>query len=124
MRKVTILRRKSFVGCVGKLQLYVEDQINGDLDVCGYKCSKLGVLKNGEQKTFEIGNEETKIFAFWDKSSRNFSNNLYIVPSEFTPLICSTSTLVIFGLYAIIDNVSIAAVDRLGFALLSKIGYI
>lgn len=81
MRKVTILRRKSFVGCVGKLQLYVEDQINGNLDVCGYKCSKLGDLKNGEQKTFEIGNEETKIFAFWDKSSRNYSNDLYIVPA-------------------------------------------
>ena len=38
-------------------------------------------------------------------------------------IIDSISALVIFGLYAIIANVSNAALDKLGFALLSKIGY-
>ena len=42
-------------------------------------------------------------------SIRLYSNSLYIVPSEFTPLIASISALVIFGLYAIIDRVSSAA---------------
>ena len=81
MRNVTIRRNKSSIGCLGKLKLYVEDQINGDLEINGIKCSKLGELKNGEEKTFQISENETKIFAIWDKSSRNYSNDLYIVPA-------------------------------------------
>ena len=34
-----------------------------------------------EALVYHTFNEETKIFAFWDKSSRNYSNDLYIVPA-------------------------------------------
>lgn len=81
MRNVTIKRNKSFVGSLGKLKLYVVDPINGDLDINGEKCAKLGELKNGEEKSFVISEEETKIFAIWDKTSRNYCNDLYIVPA-------------------------------------------
>ena len=57
------------------------------------------------------------------KCIKLYSNNLYIVPSEFTPRIDSICALVILGLYAIIANVSIAAFDKFGFDLLSNIGY-
>ena len=43
---------------------------------------------------------------FPDSAIKLYSNNLYIVPSEFTPLIASISALVILGLYAIIDYVN------------------
>ena len=58
---------------------------------------------------------------FPDSAIKLYSNNLYIVPSEFTPLICSISALVILGLYAIIESVSSAAFDRFGLLRLSKI---
>lgn len=61
---------------------------------------------------------------FPDSAIKLYSNNLYIVPSEFTPLIASISALVILGLYAIIASVSSAACDKFGFVLLSNIGYI
>jgi len=57
-------------------------------------------------------------------SINSYSNNLYIAPSELTPLISSICALVILGLYAIIANVSNAALDKLGLFLLSIIGYI
>ncbi len=84
MRKLIIKRHKTFVACIGKIKIYMEDNQNGNLDIRNIKCIKLGELKNGEEKEFEIPNEEIKIFAIWDKMSRNLYNDMYIVPkSEF-----------------------------------------
>ena len=60
---------------------------------------------------------------FSASSINPYSNNLYILESDATPRTASISALVIFGLYAIIERVSKAAEERLGFARLSNRGY-
>lgn len=43
--------------------------------------NKLGELKNGEEKTFAIGNEETKIYVIQDKLSKGICNEMCIIPA-------------------------------------------
>ncbi len=81
MRNLTIKREKRFVACLGKMKVYIEDSTANDLTINGVTCRKLGTLKNGEEKTFEIGNEEAKVFVIADKLSKNFCNEYYSLPS-------------------------------------------
>lgn len=71
MRKLTIKREKSFVGCLGTMKIYIEDQASSELTVNGVGCRKLGDLKNGEEKSFEIGCEAVRIFVIGDKLSKD-----------------------------------------------------
>lgn len=91
MRKLTIKREKSFVGCAAKMQIYISDfQANelemplhtvdsetGEEKVEKISCRKLGELKSGEESTFEIGNEAAMIFVIADKASKDFCNDCY-----------------------------------------------
>ncbi len=83
MRNLTIKREKSFVGCLMKATIYVHDELTGDTKINGDKCYKLGVLKNGEEKTFTIGDEETKIYVVGDKLSRNLTNEVCYIPAGY-----------------------------------------
>lgn len=80
MRNLTIKRTKSFVGCLGKIKIYIEDPASSELLINNIPCRKLGDLKNGEEKTFQIPNEAVKIFVIADKLSRNISNEYYQLP--------------------------------------------
>lgn len=77
MRNLTITRTKSFVGCLGKMKVYIEDPMSGDTVIGGVNCRKLGTLKNGETATFPIGYEAARVYVIADKLSRNFSNDYY-----------------------------------------------
>ena len=77
MRNLTIKRTKSFVGCLVKLKVYIEDPINHELDISGIPCRKLGEIKNGEEKRFNIDESKLKIFIIADKISRNYCNDCY-----------------------------------------------
>ena len=79
MRKLTVKRRKTFVGCLGKVKIYIED-VNGDTELNGVKCRLLGKLKNNEAATYEIGNESCRLFAIYDKLSKGFCNDIYQIP--------------------------------------------
>lgn len=81
MRNLTVKRNKSFVGCLAKIKIYIEDPVNEETRINGVPCRKLGVLKNGEEKTFTIGTGATKIFAIADQTSRNYCNDYYPVPA-------------------------------------------
>ncbi len=81
MRNLTITRTKSFVACLGKLKVYIEDPDSGELTINGVSCRKLGNLKNGETATFPIGNQAAKVFVIADKVSRNYSNDYYPIPA-------------------------------------------
>ena len=81
MRSLTIRREKSFVACLSRMKVYVEDQVSGDLKISGVPCRLLGVVKNGEEKTFEIGGEALKVFVIADKPTRNICNDCYPLPS-------------------------------------------
>jgi hypothetical protein len=80
MRNLTIKRNKAGWGCLGKIKIYIEDPVNGDLKINGVLCRKLGALKNGEEKTFAISEAGAKIFAIGDTLSRNYCNDCYILP--------------------------------------------
>ena len=77
MRNLTITRTKSFVACIAKMKVYIEDPEAGELTINGTPCRMLGALKNGETATFPIGNQAAKVFVIADKASRNYSNDCY-----------------------------------------------
>ena len=81
MRNLTIRRRKSFVGCLGKLKIYVEDRVCGDFTINDVPCRKIGELKNGQENTFVIGNEATRVYAIFDKLSKDYCNDYFDIPA-------------------------------------------
>lgn len=77
MRNLTIKRKKKFVACLGKLKVYIEDFQASELIISGVPCRKLGDLKNGEEKTFEIGENAAKVFVIADTLSKDFCTEFY-----------------------------------------------
>lgn len=86
MRQLTVLREKTFVGSMAKMKIYVEDPTAPELTINGAPCRKLGDLKNGEEKTFEIPETETRIFAIADKLSKDFCNDCFRLPAGTEPV--------------------------------------
>lgn len=80
MRNLTIKRNKSFVACLGKMKVYIEDPNANELTINFVPCRKLGELKNGEEKTFEIGENAAKIFVIADTLSKDYCNEYYDIP--------------------------------------------
>ena len=66
MRKLTIKRHKSIVACAVKDLVYIEDYQSSEITIQGVPCRKIGEIKNGEEKTFEIGEEKQKIFIVFE----------------------------------------------------------
>ena len=81
MRNLTIKREKSFVASAYRMRVYIEDPASNDLVINGVPCSKLGDLKNGEEKSFIIDNNEAKVFVIGDKLSKGFCNEYYPLPA-------------------------------------------
>lgn len=81
MRYLTIQRNKSFLACLIKVKVYVEDMTSSEIKIHGVPCRKIGVLKNGEQQTFMIGDEKLRIFVIGDKISKNYCCDFYEVPA-------------------------------------------
>lgn len=81
MRNLTITRNKSFVACLGKMKIYIEDPDASELLINGVPCRKLGDIKNGQTVTFPISEQAAKVFVIADKASRNYSNDYYPLPA-------------------------------------------
>ncbi len=81
MRYLTIQRNKSFVACLMKMKVYVEDPTSSEIKIQGVGCKKIGELKNGEQQTFMISDENLRIFVIADKLSKNYCSDFYEVPA-------------------------------------------
>ncbi len=79
MRTLTIKRKKSFVACLGVFKVYVEDHNNSELVINDVPCRKLGTLKNGQEVTFQIDDEQVKIFVIADSASKSYCNDMYVV---------------------------------------------
>ncbi len=77
MRKLTIKRTKSFVGSLGVMKVYIEAAEGGELTICDVSCKKLGELKNGEEVSFEIEENEAKLFVIADKLTADYCNDCY-----------------------------------------------
>ena len=80
MRNLTIKREKSFVGSLAKIKIYIEDPTSSEIRINDIPCRKIGDLKNGEGKTFQIEEQKAKIFVIADKLSKNYCNEYYQLP--------------------------------------------
>lgn len=80
MRNFTVKRRKSFVGSLMSLKVYIEDRENGEITICDIPCRMLGSLKNGEEKTFSVGEGAARVFVICDKISKDYCNDLFLLP--------------------------------------------
>lgn len=90
MRNLTIMRAKSVVACAATMKVYIEDPESNDLTINGCSCRKLGNLKNGEVKTFEISEHAAKVFVIADKLSKGYA-------SEYYPLEAGTEDVTLVG---------------------------
>lgn len=81
MRNLTIKREKSFVGSLAKMKVYIEDPTSNEICINDISCRKIGDLKNGEEKTFQIDKQEVKIYVIADKLSKNYCNEFYQLPA-------------------------------------------
>lgn len=89
MRNLTVQRHKSFVACLAKLRVYIEDAAVNELTISGVPCRKLGELKNGEAKTFSVGNEAKKIFVIGDIPTKDTCGELYQLPEGEEDIVLS-----------------------------------
>lgn len=80
MRVLTIKRNKSFVGCLCKIKVYIEDPASEEITIRQVPCRKLGELKNGEEKTFDVGENAARIFVIVDKASKDWCCESYQLP--------------------------------------------
>lgn len=80
MRNLTIKRTKSFVACLAKMKVYIEDPNSPDITVNNVPCRKLGDLKNGEEKTFQVEEQALKVFVIADTLSKEYCNEFYLLP--------------------------------------------
>lgn len=77
MRSLTIKRAKKFTACLAVMKVYIEDPDSNELTIDGTPCRRLGELKNGEEKTFTIGEDAAKVFVIADKASRGWCFDYY-----------------------------------------------
>ena len=80
MRNLTIKRNKTFVASLTKMKVYIEDPAVNELTIHNTPCRKLGTLKNGEEKTFVIGDGAAKVFVIADKLTKEYCNDCYQLP--------------------------------------------
>jgi hypothetical protein len=59
------------------MKIYIEDPISTEIYINNTPCRKIGTLKNGEEKNFQIGEQEAKVFVIADKLSKNYCNEFY-----------------------------------------------
>lgn len=86
MRTLTVTRGKTFVGCVSKVRIYMEDYNSAETTILDTPCRLLGTLKNGETQSFEIPEEAVRIFAIADQYSKKYCNEFYPIPAGFDPV--------------------------------------
>lgn len=81
MRKLTIKREKYFAGSLTKMKVYIEDSSSSNIIIGDVAYRKIGELKNGEEKSFEINENESKVAVIADNISKNFCNDFYKIPA-------------------------------------------
>ena len=62
-----------------KMKVYIEDP-QGDALINGFLCRKLGELKNGQMRSFSIGNQALRVFVVADSFTRDMNNAFAVIP--------------------------------------------
>lgn len=86
MRNLTLKRNKAFVGSLLKADVYIQDNVFGNITVNSVRCRKIGELKNGQEKTFAIDDNEAMLFVISGKPRNNYSYNYYDIPEGNTDI--------------------------------------
>ncbi len=81
MRNLTIKREKRFVACAGRMKVYIEEHNASDLTINDIPCRFLGTLKNGEEATFSVSEDEARVYVIADKISKDYCNDYYSLPA-------------------------------------------
>lgn len=81
MRNLTIKRTKSFVASLMSIKVYIVDPLSTEIVINDLPCRKLGVIKNGEEKTFVIDENASRVFVIADKLSKGYCNEYYNIPA-------------------------------------------
>ncbi len=71
MRKLTVKRDKTFVGCAMKAKIYLKDE-HGDTLIDGNKCRFVTSIKNNSSETFDIDEKENIVYIIYDEASKGF----------------------------------------------------
>lgn len=83
MRKLTIFRAKSNAAAVARMRVFIEDSEAAEFKINGVGCRKLGVLKNGEERTFEIGEQRARVFVLADRAETDYCGSYAVIPAGF-----------------------------------------
>lgn len=89
MRSLTIQREKTVVTSTDTMMVYAEDPNAPERTLNGVPCRLIGELKNGEEKTFIIGEEETRVFVLSVRLPLALLNEFYRVPAGTEPVCLS-----------------------------------
>lgn len=93
MRNLTIKRLSSLPGKMISYKVYVEDPTcKNALDISGHKCRYLGMIKDGETKTFEISNEKSRVYVLANKLTKNICNDFCVIPAGHGDIAVSGKT--------------------------------
>ncbi len=81
MRRIYLTREKSVVGCLGKMQVYIEDQNRGEVELDGIPCRRVGELANGETIDFAIPEEARTVFVIATANTKKYCGDKFLVPA-------------------------------------------
>lgn len=93
MRKLTIYRAKSRAAAVARMRVFLEDSEAAEFTINGVGCRKLGVLRNGEERTFEIGEQRARVFVVADRAETEYSSAFVDLPAGFEDIRLTGRTL-------------------------------
>ena len=97
MRILKLTRRKSFVGCAMKDQVYIRDELAPEITIDGVPCRRIGDIKNGETKNFQIDAGQQQIFLIADKLSKDRCNATATIPDGQEDIALSGVHKFVFG---------------------------
>lgn len=87
MRKLTVKRQKSIIGCATKVNLYIQDDLSNEVVADGFTFRKLGAVKNDAECTFEIACEKLILFSAVDDALSKMIKSEYEKPVDVSRVI-------------------------------------
>lgn len=96
MRKLKIIRTKSFVGCLLKAKIYMACN-DGDYMINGIKCKQIISLKNGKEAELEISNDNVVLIVLGDKIIKEQSNDKILILEGSDDVVITVSCVLNWG---------------------------
>lgn len=84
MRRIYLTRERSFVGCLAKQQVYIEDHARGEVELDGIPCRRIAELANGETVDFAISEESRTVFVIATANTRKYCGEKYLIAAGDT----------------------------------------